>query len=98
MNPGSRRAGPLPEHLPREDKVHAAPCRCPTCGGALRRHAANASPIAKEPLDRIGQLYRVEETINGALPDERRRERQQRSKPIAEALRVWAEEGVRYFV
>jgi hypothetical protein len=28
---------PLPEHLPREDMVHAAPCPCPTCGGALRR-------------------------------------------------------------
>jgi transposase len=28
---------PLPEYLPREDVVHAAPCVCPTCGGALRR-------------------------------------------------------------
>src|SRR5436305_7663759 len=28
---------PLPEHLPREDMVHAAPCTCPTCGGTLRR-------------------------------------------------------------
>jgi transposase len=70
------------------------------CWAHVRRkffdvHAANASPIAKETLDRIGQLYRVEETINGALPDERRRERQQRSKPIAEALRAWAEETAR---
>src|SRR5919198_4322614 len=28
---------PLPEHLPREDVVHVAPCTCPSCGGALRR-------------------------------------------------------------
>ena len=28
---------PLPEHLPREEVVHPAPCSCPTCGGALRR-------------------------------------------------------------
>jgi hypothetical protein len=28
---------PLPEHLPREDVIHSAPCTCPTCGGALRR-------------------------------------------------------------
>ncbi len=28
---------PLPEHLPREDLRHPAPCTCPTCGGALRR-------------------------------------------------------------
>lgn len=58
-------------------------------------HAATASPIAKEALDRIGQLYRVEETIKGAAPDHRRRERQQRSKPIAEALAVWADATAR---
>jgi transposase len=27
---------PLPEHLPREDVVHAPACLCPRCGGALR--------------------------------------------------------------
>jgi transposase len=66
------------------------------CWAHVRRkffdvHAATGSPIAKEALDRIGQLYRVEETIKGAAPDHRRRERQQRSKPIAEALAVWAD-------
>jgi len=70
------------------------------CWAHVRRkffdvHAAIASPIAKEALDRIGQLYRVEETINGAAPDHRRRERQQRSVPIAEALASWAEEAAR---
>jgi transposase len=43
------------------------------CWAHVRRkffdvHAATASPIAKEALDRIGQRYRVEETINGAAP------------------------------
>jgi hypothetical protein len=28
---------PLPEHLPREDLRHPAPCTCPSCGGALRK-------------------------------------------------------------
>ena len=70
------------------------------CWAHVRRkffdvHAATGSPIAKEALDRIGQLYRVEETINGAAPDHRRRERRQQSMPIAEALRAWAEETVR---
>ena len=70
------------------------------CWAHVRRkffdvHAATGSPIAKEALDRIGQLYRVEEMINGAAPDHRRRERRQRSMPIAEALRAWAEETVR---
>jgi hypothetical protein len=50
-------------------------------------HAATGSPIAKELRDRIGQLYRVEGTIDGALPDDRRRERQQRSKRDRQAQR-----------
>ena len=70
------------------------------CWAHVRRkffdvHAAIGSPIAKEALDRIGQLYGVEETIKGLPPDHRRRERQQRSKPIAEALAAWADETVR---
>jgi transposase len=28
---------PLPEHLPREELRHSAPCSCPSCGGALRK-------------------------------------------------------------
>src|SRR5246500_843328 len=70
------------------------------CWAHVRRkffdvHAATASPIAKEALDRIGQLYAVEKTINGSPPDRRRQERQRRSKPIAEALAAWAESTVR---
>lgn len=70
------------------------------CWAHVRRkffdvHTAIGSPIAKEALDRIGQLYRVEETINGLSPDHRRRERRQRSKPIAEALLSWSDETVR---
>ena len=70
------------------------------CWAHVRRkffdvHAATGSPIAREAFDRIGQLYRVEEIIHGALPDDRRRERQQKSKPIAEALWAWAEETAR---
>jgi hypothetical protein len=58
----------------------------------LTVHAATGSPIAKEALERIGELYAVEKTITGLPPDHRRGERQQRSKPIAEALRAWAEQ------
>ena len=66
------------------------------CWAHVRRkffdvHAANGSSIAKQALDRIGDLYGVEKTITGLPPDQRRAERQKRSKPIAEALRVWAE-------
>jgi len=55
-------------------------------------HAATGSPIAKEALDRIRQLNRVEETISGALPDDRRPEANDNQKPTATALRAWAEQ------
>jgi hypothetical protein len=58
-------------------------------------HAATGSPIAKEALERIGQLYAVEKTINGSPPDRRRQQRQLQSKPIAEALAAWADNTVR---
>src|SRR5438477_6772631 len=67
------------------------------CWAHVRRkffdvHAANGSPTAKEALERIGKLYDIEKQINGLVPDHRRRERQQRSKPIAAALAAWADE------
>jgi hypothetical protein len=70
------------------------------CWADVRRkffdvHAATASPIAKQALDRIGQLYAVEKTINGSLPDRRQRQRQLQSKPIAEALAAWADNTLR---
>ncbi len=70
------------------------------CWAHVRRkffdvHAAIGSPMAKEALDRIGQLYRVEATIDGLPPDHRRRTRQQHSKPIAAALATWADDTVR---
>lgn len=67
------------------------------CWAHVRRkffdvHAANGSVIAKEALDRIGALYGVETAINGMPPEERRRQRQVQSKPIADALKSWAKE------
>jgi transposase len=55
-------------------------------------HAATVSPVAKEALDRIGQLYAVEATINGSPPDQRQQQRRVKSKPLAEALAAWADE------
>src|SRR5437588_1346294 len=70
------------------------------CWAHVRRkffdvHAATASPIAKEALDRIGQLYAVEKVISRSPPERRRQQRQLQSKPIAEALAAWAEGTVR---
>jgi transposase len=69
------------------------------CWAHVRRkffdvHAATALPIAKEALERIGQLYAVEKAINGSSADQRRHQRRRKSKPIAEALAAWTEETV----
>jgi transposase len=67
------------------------------CWAHVRRkffdvHAATASPIAKDALDRIGELYKIDKTVTGLPPEQRRQERQKRSQPIAEALVAWAAE------
>ena len=52
-------------------------------------HQATGSPLAEEALRRIGELYRIEAEIRGRPAEERRAVRQERSKPIVEALHAW---------
>ena len=47
------------------------------------------APIASEALTRIAALYRLEDDIRGQPADERRAIRQQRSRPLVEALLLW---------
>ena len=50
------------------------------------------APIATEALARIAQLYHVESEIRGRAPDERRAVRQERSRPVIQALEPWLRE------
>jgi transposase len=52
---------------------------------------AHASPVAKEALRRIGELYAIESEIRGRAPDERCVARQARSQPLLESMRAWFE-------
>jgi hypothetical protein len=47
------------------------------------------SPIASEALEHIAALYAVEKGIRGRGPDERRAVRQQKSRPLLDALEPW---------
>lgn len=47
------------------------------------------APIAAEALERIAELYRIEDEIRGRNPDARRAVRQQRSKPIVAEFELW---------
>lgn len=53
---------------------------------------ATASPIAEEFLLRVAALYAIEAEIRGRTAEERRAERQSRSKPLVEDLNVWLTE------
>jgi transposase len=64
------------------------------CWAHVRRkffdiHAANGSPLAKEALDRIGELYAVEAAASGQPPDRRRDIRRSRAGPRLDAFKVW---------
>ena len=66
------------------------------CWAHVRRkffdeHVDNPSATTTEALDRIGALYRIEETIRGKPPDERRRVRQDEARPRLDALKAWTE-------
>jgi hypothetical protein len=50
------------------------------------------APIASEALTRIAALYRIEDDIRGRSADERRAIRQERSRPLVEALQPWLRE------
>ena len=51
-----------------------------------------SAPIASEALDRIAALYAIEKTIRGKSADERRAVRQEKSKPLVQALKIWLEQ------
>jgi transposase len=52
-------------------------------------HQATQSPLAHEALQRIGELYGIEEAIRGKPPDQRRHVRQEQAGPKLEAFYRW---------
>ncbi len=67
------------------------------CWSHVRRRfyelaAAGPAPIASEALARIGALYAIESDIRGQNPDDRRAARQEKSRPILDALEPWLRE------
>lgn len=72
-------------------RIHEA-----ACWAHLRRdffdvHTATKSEIAREALDRIGDLYDIERQIKGQPRDARLAIRQTETRPKVEAFKAWAE-------
>jgi hypothetical protein len=64
------------------------------CWAHVRRRfyelaVAGPAPIASEALKRIAALYAVETDIRGRSADERRMRRQEKSRPMLDALESW---------
>ena len=55
-------------------------------------HVATKSPLAEEALRRIAELYTIEAEVHGLHAEHRRSVRQQRSRSLVEAMRVWLAE------
>jgi transposase len=67
------------------------------CWSHVRRRfyelaAAGPAPIASEALQRIAGLYAIEDDIRGHSADQRRDVRQEKSRPIIDALQPWLRE------
>ncbi len=64
------------------------------CWAHVRRkfydiHKANGSPLAREALDKIGELFDIERDLKGRPPDERRTRRQAKARPLLDDLADW---------
>jgi transposase len=57
-------------------------------------HASTKSPLAAEVLARVAALYAIEAEIRGRPAEHRQRIRQERSRPIVEALHTWLQDHV----
>ena len=55
-------------------------------------HAAQGSGVAKEALERIAALYRIEAVIRGDPPDKRKTVRQEQAAPLIDDLATWLSE------
>ncbi len=69
------------------------------CWSHLRRqfyevYVGGNAPIATQALARIKPLYDLEAQVRGSPPEVRRAARQQRSRPVIEALKPWFEDNL----
>jgi transposase len=71
------------------DQIKLAFCWAHCRRGFYELYRSTGSPLAEEALRRIGELYKVEAEIRGRPAEERRTVRQERSKPLVEALHAW---------
>jgi transposase len=75
--------------LANRNDVRLAFCWSHVRRGFYEFAASGPAPIASEALERIAALYAVEKDVRGRSPAERRTVRQQKSRPLVDALEPW---------
>jgi len=73
-------------------EIHLAFCWSHVRRGFYELAVSGPAPIASEALERIAAIYAIEKTIRGVSPAERRRVRQDKSKPLVVVLKTWLEQ------
>lgn len=80
------------EPLYASGRVSEAACWAHARRKYFELHADTGSPQALQALQRIAELYAIEQAINGKPPDERQRIRQQQAKPKLQELKTWMDQ------
>lgn len=69
--------------------VIEAGCMAHARRGLFDLYESSQSPVAEQAVRYMDQLYAIERELKDLPPDERRSRRQQRAKPLADALHQW---------
>lgn len=77
--------------LYKEDRIQEVACWAHVRRKFYDLEQAQASPLAREALERIATLYAIEDDIRGRPPDERHQVRQTRARPLLQSLHDWFE-------
>jgi hypothetical protein len=72
-----------------DGSIQEAPCMAHIRRKFYDLMEAHRSPIATEAIERIALLYAIEKEIRGRPPDERRRIRNARARPLLESMHHW---------
>ena len=72
-----------------DGSIQEAPCMAHIRRKFYDLMEAHRSPVATEATERIARLYAIEKEIRGRSPDERRRVRNARARPLVESLHLW---------
>ena len=70
-------------------RITEASCWAHARRGFFEAYEKTRSPLAREALDRIGALYRIEDLARGRTAAERVALRRERSAPLMDELRIW---------